>query len=106
MITDTNTSEWQRRKKSFLLFTMTVALLVAIPCELVATALYSAVSLTAHLQNNEYIIISCSQTGTLRVTGVKLGSDFTFLDLPPQQVEASVMEKYVRNVSILEVLKD
>lgn len=59
---------------------MTVALLVAIPCELVATALYSAVSFTAHLQNNEHIIISCSQTGTLRVTGVKLGSDFTFLD--------------------------
>lgn len=85
---------------------MTVALLVAIPCELVATALYSAVSLTVDLQNNEHIIISCSQTGTLRVTGVKLGSDFMFLDLPLQQVITSVMEKYVRNVIILEVLED
>ncbi len=34
-----------------LLFTVTVALLVAVPCWLVATALYSAVSLTTHLQD-------------------------------------------------------
>lgn len=33
-----------------LLFTVTVALLVAVPYWLVATALYSAVSLTTHLQ--------------------------------------------------------
>lgn len=45
---------------SFLLFTMTVAVLVAVPCELVATALYSAVSLTTHLQNDEHISISLS----------------------------------------------
>lgn len=32
------------------LFTVTVALLVAVPYWLVATALYSAVSLTTHLQ--------------------------------------------------------
>ena len=32
------------------LFTVTVALLVAVPCWLVATALYSAVSLTTHLR--------------------------------------------------------
>lgn len=32
--------------------TVTVALLVAVPCWLVATALYSAVSLTTHLQQN------------------------------------------------------
>lgn len=46
--------------KSFLLFTMTVAVLVAVPCELVATALYSAVSLTTHLQNDEDTSISLS----------------------------------------------
>lgn len=40
-------AEWE----DVLLFTVTVALLVAVPCELVATALYSAVSLTAHLQD-------------------------------------------------------
>lgn len=39
---------------------MTVAALVAVPCELVATALYSAVSLTTHLQNNEHTSISLS----------------------------------------------
>lgn len=36
-------------RKSHLRFTVTVALLVAVPCWLVATALYSAVSLTTHL---------------------------------------------------------
>lgn len=37
---------------------MTVAVLVAVPCELVATALYSAVSLTAHLQDKDNVSIS------------------------------------------------
>lgn len=61
--------EKKQKFRVFLLFTMTVALLVAVPCELVATALYSAVSLTAHLQNNEHIFISLLQTGALGVTG-------------------------------------
>lgn len=36
-----------------LLFTVTAALLVAVPCWLVATALYSAVSLTTHLKRTK-----------------------------------------------------
>lgn len=37
---------------------MTVAVLVAVPWELMATALYSAVSLTTHLQNNQHTSVS------------------------------------------------
>lgn len=72
MITDSNTDSLngkEAEKEFFLLFTMTVALLVAVPCELVATALYSAVSLTAHLRNNEHIFISLLETEALRVSG-------------------------------------
>lgn len=52
VISDRHTDNLNAKKeeiKSLLLFTMIVAELVAVPCELVATALYSAVSLTAHL---------------------------------------------------------
>lgn len=44
-----NVYKEKARGKRGLLFTVTVALLVAVPCWLVATALYSAVSLTTHL---------------------------------------------------------